>query len=53
MRLENGVMVTLEEDIQRIWSAHGMNVICETVANLSNIDANMKGFVWTIRAEPR
>jgi len=46
-------MVTLEEDIKRVWSAHGLVVIGETVADLSSIDANMKGFVWTIRAEQR
>jgi len=46
-------MVTLEEDIQRIFLSHGLKVIGETVNHLSSIDANMKGFVWTIRAEPR
>jgi hypothetical protein len=50
---EQGNVVTLEEDIKRIWSAHGMEVMTEEVKDLKSIDPSLEGFVWTIHAKPK
>jgi hypothetical protein len=47
---EQGNVVTLEEDIKRIWSAHGMEVLAEEVRDLKSIDPSLDGFTWTVRA---
>jgi hypothetical protein len=31
MRIENGKLITLDEDIERIWSQHGWKVVKEEV----------------------
>lgn len=41
---EQGNVVTLEEDIKRIWSAHGMEVLAEEVRDLKSIDPSLEGY---------
>ena len=48
-RDENDNLVTLEEDIRRLWKQHGLIVIFEKVESLQSV--GLKGSVWTIRAE--
>ncbi len=49
MRVENGQMVTLEQDIEHIWGLHGWELLEEIVpAHPDTTEAT-----WIIKAKPR
>ncbi len=49
MRIEDGKIVTLEQDIERIWGLHGWELLEEVVpAHPDKHEAT-----WIIKAKPR
>lgn len=51
VRQENGKFITLEEDINRIFEMHDLEVVGENVTNLQTV--GMEGHVWTIYAKTK